>query len=122
MNKTQRLMAIVAAAVALLGSKGTSLTAGSAETREGQQPPGGNTSQTDPAKIEAAKAVFPKVDVFRPKSLTLEELRKRLPGMDAKTIVMGLDELIYEGKVKTIGKGTAEDPYKYYRNESLGGG
>jgi len=115
-------MASVAATVAMFGSKGAPLTAGPAETRGGQTPAGEKTSQTESAAIAAAAAVFPKVDVFRPKALTLEELRKRLPAMDAKTIAMGLDRLIYDGKVVKMGEGTAQEPYKYYRNESRGGG
>jgi hypothetical protein len=122
MNRTQRLMASVAAAVAMFESQGTPLTAGPPETRGDQAPAGGAKSHRGYTEREAADAVFPKVDVFRPKALTLEDLRKRLPSMDAKTIVAGLDRLIYDGKIKKIGAGTPEEPYKYYRNESLGGG
>jgi hypothetical protein len=123
MNRTQRLMASVAAVVALFGKTPQPVAAAASADRGEQTPPaGGEQLKTSSAASQAAAdAVFPKLDVPLSKALSLDELQKLLPKMNAKTIQAGLDRLIYDGKIRRIGDGTAKDPYKYYRYQGGGG-
>jgi hypothetical protein len=67
-------------------------------------------------------AILPKLDVLQSKALTVEDLHKRLPDMDVKMITTGLDRLKCDGKIRSIGQGTPEDPYKFYLYTAGGGG
>src|ERR1700687_1356011 len=65
MNRTQRLMASVTAAVALFGSKASQVTVGATtQDRGAQAPTDRKQSTTASAENQAAEAVFSKVDVF----------------------------------------------------------
>ena len=121
MNRTQKLMAGVAAAMAMAGSKDVLLIAGILEAR-GEQTTAGKKAPPDTSASAAAAAILPKLDVLQSKALTVDDLHKRLPDMDVKTITAGLDRLKYDGKIRSIGQGTPEDPYKYYLYTAGGGG
>ena len=96
MNRTQALMATVAAAVALSGKTPQGVTQQTLQVRgERTQTTAGQTALT---ASQAADAVLPKVDVSQSKALSLEDLRKLLPNLDAKSIQAGLDRLIFERK------------------------
>ncbi len=122
MNRTQKLMAGVAAAMAMFGSKDLLLTAGTLEARGEQTTAGSKKAPPDDSPSAAAAAILPKLDVLQSKALSVEDLHKRLPDMDVKTIAAGLDRLKYDGKIRSIGQGTTEDPYKYYLYAAGGGG
>ena len=114
MNRTQALMATVAAAVALSGKTPQGVTEQTPQVRgEQTQTTAGQTIALTAS--QAADAVLPKVDVSQSKALSLEDLRRLLPNLDAKSIQAGLDRLIYDGKVKRLGEGTEKEPYSYYR-------
>jgi hypothetical protein len=122
MNRTQKLMAGVAAAMAMFGSKDVLLTAATTEARGEQTSTESKKAPPDNSPSAAAAAILPKLDVLQSKALTVDELHKRLPDMDVKTITAGLDRLKYDGKIRSIGQGTPEDPYKYYLYAAGGGG
>jgi hypothetical protein len=122
MNRTQKLMAGVAAAMAMFGSKDVLLAAWTMEARGEQTAAGSKKAPPDNSPSAAAAAILPKLDVLQSKALTVDDLHKRLPDMDVKTITAGLDRLKYDGKIRSIGRGTDEDPYKYYLYTAGGGG
>jgi hypothetical protein len=122
MNRTQKLMAGVAAAMVMFGSKDLLLTAWTMEARGEQTTAGKKKAPPDNSPSAAAAAILPKLDVLQSKALSVEDLHKRLPDMDVKTITAGLDRLKYDGKIRSIGEGTPEDPYKYYLDATGAGG
>jgi hypothetical protein len=118
MNRTQKLMASVAAAAALVSSKAAQAagSVGSAAIPiRGEQAPA-----SDPAAA-AVDAVYEKVDVAQSKALSIEEIQQRLPKMDRKAIDAALSRLVYDGRIRRIGQGTKQDPYRYYRYQGGGG-
>ena len=79
MNRTQKLMAGVAAAMAMFGSKDVLLTAATIEARGEQTSTESKKAPPDNSPNAAAAAILPKLDVLQSKALTVDELHKRLP-------------------------------------------
>lgn len=86
----------------------------------GQAPPARPAEQkrgakVDPAVLAAANEIYPWLEgTVIAQAKTRDDVAKKFPAMAPPVIEQALARLMYEGRIKQAGDGSASNPYRYY--------
>jgi hypothetical protein len=120
MKRTRSVMTGVTASMFLAGLLPTSPALGQTSPSPPVQEKG--DSKGDPRVLAAADTIY---DWFKgttaQRAKTKNDIMKQFPAMTPDLVDQALGQLIYDGRIKRQGDGSATNPYSYYDRSTSGG-
>jgi len=109
MNRTRKLMTTVFASVLLNGAEASPLAA--AEEDQGQE---ANQSTTDQEVSDAADRIHNWLPTDPSNAKSVDEIMLAFPQFKSALVEQAIKHLADDGRLKRLGTGTKDDPFRYY--------